>query len=111
MKQFREFAGRKSDFDALDTELVGISSDDLSGAAKVRNEVVHDNFVILSDPKVEVIRQYGLVHREGHDDQDISIRAAVLVDKNGREVFRRVSTNVADVPHPDEILQRIRQTQ
>ncbi|HEY0565828.1 MAG TPA: hypothetical protein VGC88_09600, partial [Terriglobales bacterium] len=62
------------------------------------------------DPKLDVIRQYGLVHHDGHDDQDISIRAAVLVDKNGREIFRRVSSNVIDVPHADEILQRIRQS-
>jgi peroxiredoxin len=104
----REFAQHKADFDNLDTELIGISVDDREHAHKVFDEAGHGAFRILSDPGAEVIRQYGLLHSKGHGDEDIAIRATIFIDKNGKEVFRRVSETVPDVPKSAEILNKIR---
>lgn len=111
MKQLREFAQRKADFDKLDTELVAISIDDRDHAHKVFTEIAHRNVRILSDPGVKVIQQYGLLHSKGHADQDIAIRATLYIDKEGKEVFRRVSQTVPDIPTADEVLNKIRAAQ
>ena len=60
-------------------------------------------FTILSDP--------GLLHRgAGMDGQDIALDTTLLVDVDGRERWRHVSQTLPDVPTPEEILMRIRET-
>lgn len=111
MKQLREFAQRKADFDKLNTEVVGISVDDLAHSQKVHDEITHGTIPILSDPGAKVIWKYGLLHAHGRDGKDIAIRGTVLIDTKGNEVFRRVSESVIDVPKADEILNRIKSSQ
>lgn len=65
-------------------------------------------FDILSDPGAEVIRSYGLLHLSGHRGNDIAIRTAVLIDKDGRERWRRVSDTITDVPGSEEVLEQVR---
>jgi peroxiredoxin len=108
MTQLREFAQRKADFDKLNIELVALSVDDQTQAHKVFTNIGHRQVTILSDPGAQVIRKYGLLHTKGHADQDIAIRATMLIDKDGKEVFRRVSDSPADIPTADEILTRVR---
>ena len=110
MKQLREFAQRKADFDAQNAEVVAISIDDEAHNRKVWNEVANKNLIVLSDPGANVIRQYGLLHPKGHDGQDIALRATLIVDENGREVYRRVSSSVPDVRTADEILAQLKKT-
>lgn len=107
----REFAQHKADFDKLDTKLIAISVDDREHAHKVAQEMAHSAFLILSDPGAKVIQQYGLLHSKGHADEDIAIRATIFIDKDGKEVFRRVSDMVPDIPKAEEILTRIRAAQ
>ena len=104
MKQLREFAQRKADFDKANARLVAISVDDAEHARKVWDDVAHHNVTILSDQGGQVINKYGLLHSKGHDDQDIALRATIIVDENGREIFRRVSSSVPDIRTPDEVL-------
>ncbi|GAC1658168.1 MAG: hypothetical protein NVS9B15_19700 [Acidobacteriaceae bacterium] len=108
MKQLREFAQQKSEFDKRNAELVAISVDDLPHAEKVYTEILHRAFPVLSDPGAKVIREYGLLHAKGHFDDDIAIRTVVLIDGNGEELFRRASKTVMEYPHPAEILARLR---
>ena len=108
MKQLREFAQRKADFDAQNAEIVAISIDDEAHNRKVWEEVAHKKVVVLSDLGANVIRQYGLLHPKGHDSQDIALRATLILDQNGREVFRRVSSSVPDVRTADEILAELK---
>ena len=108
MKQLREFAQRKSDFDAQDARVVGVSVDDLEHTRKVWNEVAKHDAIILSDPGANVIREYGLLHPKGYKGEDIALRATLIVDKNGREVFRQVSSSVPDVRHADQILAELK---
>lgn len=111
MKQLREFAQRKSDFDAQNARVVGISVDDAEHTRKVWDDVAHHNVTILSDPGAQVIKEYGLLHPKGHGDQDIALRATIIVDKNGQEVYRKVSSSVPDVRTADEVLAELKKTQ
>ena len=108
MKQLREFAQRKSDFDAQDARVVGISVDDMEHTRKVWNDVAHQNVILLSDPGAKVIREYGLLHVRGRGGEDIALRATLVVDSNGREVYRKVSSSVPDVRTADEILAELK---
>jgi peroxiredoxin len=89
---------------------VAISIDDEVHNRKVWNDVAHKNVAVLSDPGAQVIRQYGLLHSKGHNGQDIALRATLIVDENGREVFRHVSSSVPDVRSADEILAELKKT-
>ena len=73
------------------------------------DEVAHHNATVVSDPGAEVIRKYGLLHSKGHEDQDIALRATIVIDEQGREIYRKVSSSVPDVRTTDEILAVLRQ--
>src|SRR3954465_1344700 len=109
MKQMREFAHQKSDFDKLNAELVGISVDDQAHSKKVWDDVAQHNVTILSDPGAKVIRQYGVLHEKGYKDEDIALRTTVVIDEQGNEVFRHVSSSAVDIRHPEEILAKLRE--
>lgn len=109
MKQLREFAQRKSDFDKVNAQIVAISVDDQQHARKVWDEAAQHNLTILSDPGTEVIRKYGLLHPKGHEGQDIALRTTIIIDEQGHEVYRKVSSSVPDVRTADEILAVLRQ--
>ena len=111
MKQLREFAQRKPDFDGLNARVVGISVDDAVHTRKVWEDVTQRRLTILSDPGAKVIREYGLLHPKGYRDEDIALRATLIVDENGREVYRKVSSSVPDVRSADEILAALKQGQ
>jgi peroxiredoxin len=108
MKQLREFAQHKSEFNELHVRVVGISVDDQEHAKLVWDKQVDRSFPILSDPGAKVIREYGLLHEHGKGDEDIAIRTTLLIDEQGREQWRRVSTTVLDIPTAEEALKQIR---
>jgi peroxiredoxin len=110
MRQLREFAQHKPDFDQLNTRVVGISVDSQEDANKVWDKMTNKQFTILSDPGAVVIKQYGLLHVGGKGDEDIAIRTTLLIDEQGRERWRRVSGTVTDIPTSAEALQHIRET-
>ncbi len=108
MRQLREFAQHKNDFDQLNTRVVGISVDSQEDANKVWDKMTNKQFTILSDPGAVVIKQYGLLHADGKGDEDIAIRTTLLIDEQGRERWRRVSSTIPDIPTAAEALQHIR---
>jgi peroxiredoxin len=67
------------------TEVVGISRDSTWShkAWKQAKNIKHD---LLADPKLDVTKQYGLLHPAGF----ISHRATVIVDKTGKVAFVQV---------------------
>jgi peroxiredoxin len=68
-------------------------------------------FVILSDPGARVIREYGLLHANGKGNTDIAIRTTYVIDENGRERWRRVSTTIPEIPKAAEVLQQLHEMQ
>ena len=108
MRQLREFAQRKSDFDTQNARVVGISVDDSEHTRRVWDDVARHNVTSLSDPGAKVIREYGLLHPKGYKNEDIALRATLIVDENGREVFRQVSSSVPDVRTADQILAELK---
>jgi peroxiredoxin len=111
MRQLREFAQHKSEFDRLHVRVVGISVDDLEHARLAWDKMTGRQFTILGDPGAAVIQRYGLLHEKGRGDSDIAIRTTVFVDPEGRESWRRVSDTIPDIPKAEEILKRLRETQ
>jgi peroxiredoxin len=108
MNQLREFAQHADEFQKMNVRLVAISVDDQEHAHLVWDKKAGRKFTILSDPGAAVIRQYGLLHAKGKGDADIAIRTTFLIDENGRERWRHVSTTVLDIPKSAEVLTVIR---
>jgi thioredoxin-dependent peroxiredoxin len=108
MKQLREFAQRNADFEAQNAKIVGVSVDDQEHARKVWDDVAHQKLIILSDPGAKVIREYGLLHPKGYKGEDIALRATLVLNENGREVYRKVSSSVPDIRSADEILAELK---
>lgn len=111
MKQLREFTQRQADFDAQNARIVGISVDDAAHTSQVWQEVTQRKLTILSDPGAKVIREYGLLHPKGYKDEDIALRATLIVDEKGVEVYRKVSSSVPDIRTADEILAELKKQQ
>jgi len=107
MNQLREFAQHKADFDRINTKLVALSVDDVPHVREAWDKAASHQFPVLSDPGAKVVREYGLLHTDGHDGQDIAIRTTIYIDANGIERWRRVSTSVTDVPKVKEVMERI----
>ena len=110
MRQLREFAQHKADFDQLQVRVVGISVDPQDEAYRVWDQMTKRQLTILSDPGAAVIREYGLLHAKGKGSEDIAIRTTLLIDEQGRERWRRVSSTIPDIPAAEEALQHIRET-
>ena len=110
MRQLREFAQHKAEFDQLHVRVVGLSVDGQDDAHKVWDKITGQQFTILSDPGAQVIRSYGLLHKKGRLDSDIAIRATLFVDAEGRERWRRVSDSIPDIPRAEDVLNRTRET-
>ena len=107
MSQLREFAQHKSDFDQRNIKIVALSVDDVPHAREAWDKAANHQFPVLSDPGAKAIREYGLLHPDGHGGQDIALRTTIYIDASGNEVWRRVSTSVMDVPKVKEVLDRI----
>jgi peroxiredoxin len=73
------------------TVVVGISRDSTWShkAWKQAKGIKHD---LLADPKLDVTKQYGLIHPAGF----ISHRATVIVDKNGKVAWVGVQEKTGD---------------
>ena len=74
-----------------DAVVVGISRDSTWShkAWKQSKGIKHE---LLADPKLDVTKQYGLVHPAGF----ISHRATVIVDKQGKVAFAEVQEKTGD---------------
>jgi peroxiredoxin len=111
MSQLREFAQHAGEFEQAKARLVAISVDDQEHAHMAWDKKAEHQFTILSDPGARVIRQYGLLHAQGHADTDIAIRTTFVIDDNGRERWRKVSATAFEVPKAAEVLQQLREMQ
>jgi len=111
MNQLREFAQHAGEFEQAKARLVAISVDDQEHAHLAWDKKADHQFVVLSDPGARVIREYGLLHPQGYNDTDIAIRTTFVIDENGRERWRKVSSTAFEVPKAAEVLQQLREMQ
>jgi peroxiredoxin 2/4 len=84
--EFMAFAKRHSDFQAINTELLGLSIDShYSHIAWIRNIKekfgVDIPFPIIADLKMDVARAYGMIHPGAADTS--AVRATFVIDPNG----------------------------
>ena len=112
MTELREFARQSQELARFDVRLVPISVDDQQHAREVWEKAANKKFTILSDPRASVIRQYGLLHERGAEGgEDIALRTTILIGRDGRERWRRVSNSVPDIPSWKETLTQIKAAQ
>lgn len=111
MTELREFAQHSSELDSLGVRLIPVSVDDQQHAHEVWETVAGKKFTILSDPGATVIKRYGLLHEDGHGGKDIALRTTLLIGPDGRELWRRVSQSVPDIPNWEETLAAIKASQ
>jgi peroxiredoxin len=61
---------------------------------------------VLSDPKPEVIRRYGLLHPKGGEDgQDIARPAEMLIDPTGTIRWENLTDDLRVRARPGQVLQ------
>ena len=97
---------RLSDIRALDGEVLAVSVD----APYRSKEIVEAyglEFPLLSDPGAVVIREYGILHRDGGFDGDIARPAVFIIGRDGRVVWRNLTDNWRIRVRPGEILEQL----
>ena len=69
-------------------------------------------FTFLSDPKLEAIRRYDLVHAgQGENGADIARPAEFLIDPSGTVRWRMMTENLFVRARPEQILEIAKQLQ
>jgi len=95
------FRDRAEKFAALDTVLLGISTDKLDAQEKfVKKEML--TFPLLADPEKTTTKAYGSLGVAG-----FASRHTFVIDKAG--TLRKVYTTVGVAKHPDEVLDFIKE--
>jgi peroxiredoxin len=84
---------------------VGISVDTPDETRDYMVQKAGYTFTFLSDPKLEAIRLYDLVHaKEIASGKDISRPAEFLIDPSGTVRWRMVTENFFVLARPEEVL-------
>ncbi len=101
--QLPEYSSRKSDFEAADTEVIGVNRDSLY-AHKAWAEAFGIEVPLLADMNGAVAKSYGVYL----EDAGISTRAVFIIDKEGNLRFQHVETSPGEFTlHADGILEEI----
>lgn len=92
-----------SEYNDLDTEVVGISVDSLYSLKKFKQEH-HLNFPLLSDFNKDVSRSYGSLYETfAYDMKGVSKRSAFLINSLGFVKYAEVLEKPSDLPNFDAI--------
>jgi thioredoxin-dependent peroxiredoxin len=107
-KQACSYRDRLSSFKQSDAEIVAISGDE-TDSLKVFRQAHGLNFTLLSDPKGEVARMFGVPVKEGGtitqsvDGKDVELKRGVtaarwtyVIDKSGRIVYANSEVDAAN---------------
>ena len=102
----RSFEKSLNKFTEAGIRIVGISVDT---PEKTRQHMLQEagyTITFLSDPKLEVITRYDLVHaKELASGKDISRPAEFLVDSSGTIRWRMVTENFFRIAQPEQVLE------
>ena len=103
----RSFEKRLAEFAARGTQVVAISVDSPEESRKLAESQGY-TFPILSDPKAETIRAYGVLHeRGGEEGRDIARPAEFLIDRKGTILWENLTGNVLARLRPETVLRAI----
>ena len=102
----RSFQKNLNEFTEAGIRIVGISVDT---PEKTRQHMVQEagyTFTFLSDPKLETIARYDLVHaHELASGKDIARPGEFLVDASGTVRWRMVTENFFVIAQPQQVLE------
>jgi len=85
-------------YNALDTEILGISIDTLQSLARYKQDL-QLNFTLLSDFNKETIRAYDVMYEEfGHNMRGVGKRAVFVIDPQGIVQYAEVLENAGNLP-------------
>lgn len=108
MAELRGLGAIQAELQKMGVRMIAVSVDSPAESAKVisRNKLP---FPILSDANRTVIREYGLVHTGGGPGaSEIAIPANILVDHDGKILWRHIATKVQDRADPDDLVAAVR---
>ncbi len=92
----------------MGAKVITISGDSPESLAAYKQKT-NLNLIFLSDPKMEVVTKYGLLHAKGgYKGGDVSRPATLIVNKEGFVRWIRATTNLMVRPDPEEILNVLR---
>ena len=108
----RSFQKNLNKFNEAGIRIVGISVDTPDETRKYMLQQAGYSFTFLSDPKLETIRRYDLVHLEElASGKDISRPAEFLLDTSGTVRWRMVTENFFVIAQPEQVLEAAKQLQ
>ena len=102
----RSFQNNLNKFTAAGIRIVGISVDTPEQTREYMLQKAGYTFTFLSDPKLETIGRYDLVHfKELATGKDISRPAEFLIDPSGTVRWRMVTENFFVIARPEQVLE------
>ena len=102
----RSFQKNLNKFNDAGIRIVGISVDAPEETREYMLRRAGYSFTFLSDPKLEVIRRYDLVHaNELASGRDIARPAEFLLDSSGTIRWRMVTENFFVITRPEQVLE------
>ena len=97
------FDKRVSDFEAVNTQVLGISTDSPFSHENWAKSVGISNYPLLSDIHRTVARDYGVYS----PDWNANSRATFIIDKNGIVKMAHVHPK-GELPEPDKVLAEVK---
>ena len=102
----RSFQNNLTKFTEAGIRIVGVSVDTPEQTREYMLQKAGSTFTFLSDPKLETIGRYDLVHaHELASGKDISRPAEFLVDPSGTVRWRMVTENFFVIARPEQVLE------
>ena len=102
----RSFQKNLDKFIDAGIRVVGISVDTPEKTREYMLQKAGYTFTFLSDPKLETIRRYDLVHaHEIASGKDIARPAELLLDSSGTIRWRMITENFFRIARPEQVLE------
>lgn len=103
----RSFQQRLSDFHARGLRVIALSAD-AEDVTRQHCQKLGFTFPVLSDPKAEVAKQYGLLHQGGGPKgTDIARPAEFLIDSTGTIRWVNLTESVTVRARPEQVLKAL----
>ena len=107
-REGQDFRDHYAEFQALDTEIFGVSRDSLASHERFREKQGFP-FDLISDPEEELCRLFDVIHEKNMYGRKVLgvVRSTFLIDREG--VLRREWRKVKVPGHVEEVLAAVRE--